>query len=254
MRSAEIARLAGVTVRTLRHYHQMGVLAEPLRTSNGYRDYSIQHLVRVLRIRQLSGLGVPLDQMSTVLDAVESDEQSSVQLLDELDQELAQQIERLTAQLGLIAQLRSHGVSPDMPAELAPFYALSTVAGYRKPLAQMDRDQAVLLSHFSSEAGKVYLSALYEQLSQRPELVTASEDFTRRFEALNETSSDEQITDLIGDFVASLAEVVSSLMPDGQVIELGRAVELLNEYGAEAYNEPQRKTLTLLAQRFAEPD
>lgn len=28
MRSAEIARLAGVTVRTLRHYHQVGVLAE----------------------------------------------------------------------------------------------------------------------------------------------------------------------------------------------------------------------------------
>lgn len=33
-----MARLAGVTVRTLRHYHQVQVLAEPPRTSNGYRE------------------------------------------------------------------------------------------------------------------------------------------------------------------------------------------------------------------------
>lgn len=253
MHSAEIARLAGVTVRTLRHYHQVGVLAEPPRTSNGYRDYSIQDLVLVLRIRQLSGLGVPLEQMSTILDDADSDDRSSAQLLDELDQQLAQQVERITEQRELIAHLRSHGASPDVPTELAPFYALFTLAGYPQRVAQMDRDQAVLLSHFSGDSGKAYLSALYEQLSQRPGLVTASAEFTRRFEDLDETSSDAQIADLVEDFVTSLAEVVSSLMPEGQVIELGRAAELLDKYGAEAYNTQQRRALALLSQRFSEP-
>lgn len=82
MRSAEIARLAGVTVRTLRHYHQVQVLAEPPRTSNGYREYTIRDLVRLLRIEQLSGLGVPLERMPAVFDDADSEELSSVQLLD----------------------------------------------------------------------------------------------------------------------------------------------------------------------------
>lgn len=35
MRSADLARLAGTTVRTLRHYHQIGLLDEPRRSAGG---------------------------------------------------------------------------------------------------------------------------------------------------------------------------------------------------------------------------
>ncbi|MEV4016841.1 MerR family DNA-binding transcriptional regulator [Nonomuraea angiospora] len=38
MLSSELAELAGVTVRTLRHYHQIGLLPEPRRASGGYRN------------------------------------------------------------------------------------------------------------------------------------------------------------------------------------------------------------------------
>ena len=50
MRSNDVAKLAGVTVRTLRHYHQLGLLPEPPRQANGYRDYSPADVARVLRI------------------------------------------------------------------------------------------------------------------------------------------------------------------------------------------------------------
>ncbi len=50
MRSRKPASLAGVTVRTIRHYHQIDLLAEPPRDANGYRRYGVQHLVRLLRI------------------------------------------------------------------------------------------------------------------------------------------------------------------------------------------------------------
>ena len=49
MRSNDVAKLAGVTVRTLRHYHQLGLLSEPPRRANGYRDYSPADVARVLR-------------------------------------------------------------------------------------------------------------------------------------------------------------------------------------------------------------
>ena len=51
VKSNELAKLAGVTVRTLRHYHAIGLLDEPPRQANGYRDYRPEDLLRVLRIR-----------------------------------------------------------------------------------------------------------------------------------------------------------------------------------------------------------
>ena len=51
MRSGEIARLAGVTVRTLRHYRSIGLLPEPNRSDNGYCEYTLDDLLRLLRIK-----------------------------------------------------------------------------------------------------------------------------------------------------------------------------------------------------------
>ncbi|HJF65313.1 MAG TPA: MerR family DNA-binding transcriptional regulator [Slackia equolifaciens] len=46
MRSKEVAEFAGVTVRTLRHYHQLGILPEPPRSANGYREYGAVDVAR----------------------------------------------------------------------------------------------------------------------------------------------------------------------------------------------------------------
>ena len=64
MRSKEMAKLAGVSVRTLRHYHSLGLMPEPERSANGYRDYSPADLARLLRIKRLASLG--LDRKSVV--------------------------------------------------------------------------------------------------------------------------------------------------------------------------------------------
>jgi DNA-binding transcriptional MerR regulator len=68
MLSGELAELAGVTVRTLRHYHQIGVLPEPPRSAGGYRHYDVRHVVRLLRITRMTALGVPLAALPEVLD------------------------------------------------------------------------------------------------------------------------------------------------------------------------------------------
>ena len=56
MLSSELAELAGVTVRTLRHYHQIGLLPEPPRSTGGYRRYNVSDLVRLLRINADSNI------------------------------------------------------------------------------------------------------------------------------------------------------------------------------------------------------
>ena len=86
----ELAELTGTTLKTVRHYHRIGLLAEPERAANGYKRYRIEHLVRLLRIRRLVDLGVPLSDIPTVEESNESAEQT----LRALDAELKASIER----------------------------------------------------------------------------------------------------------------------------------------------------------------
>jgi DNA-binding transcriptional MerR regulator len=69
----QLADLAGTTVNTVRHYHQVGLLPEPERRSNGYKQYTVPHLVRLLRIRRLVDLGVPLSRIDSMEDAPRAD-------------------------------------------------------------------------------------------------------------------------------------------------------------------------------------
>ncbi|MEI3849073.1 MULTISPECIES: MerR family transcriptional regulator [Microbacterium] len=64
----EIARLAGTTSRTLRHYDDIGLLPPTRIAPNGYRHYDERALVRLQRILLLRELGLGLPQIATVLD------------------------------------------------------------------------------------------------------------------------------------------------------------------------------------------
>ena len=64
---SQLARYAGVTVRAVRHYHQIGLLAEPERDHSGYRSYDAAAVVRLIRIRTLAEAGVPLARVRELL-------------------------------------------------------------------------------------------------------------------------------------------------------------------------------------------
>jgi DNA-binding transcriptional MerR regulator len=91
----EIARLAGTTSRTLRHYDDIGLLPPSRIAANGYRHYDAPALVRLQRILLLRELGLGLPQISDVL-AKERAEASALEthlaLLREEQARLARQI------------------------------------------------------------------------------------------------------------------------------------------------------------------
>ena len=87
----ELADLTGTTVNTVRHYHRLGLLDLPERSVNGYKQYGVQHVVRLLRIRRLVDLGVPLMQIAEL----SSDVERTPEALLAVDAQLAEQIERL---------------------------------------------------------------------------------------------------------------------------------------------------------------
>ncbi len=112
--TSELARLAGTTVNAVRHYHRLDLLAEPERRSNGYKQYGVPHLVRLLRIRRLVELGVPLNRIDTVLAATDQDLDDRI--LAEVDAELAATIERLDQARSDIAAIRRAGAPAHTPS------------------------------------------------------------------------------------------------------------------------------------------
>lgn len=91
----EIARLAGTTSRTLRHYDDIGLLKPSRIAHNGYRHYDQVALVRLQRILLLRELGLGLPQIADVLERGASEASALVTHLAYLREEqnrLARQI------------------------------------------------------------------------------------------------------------------------------------------------------------------
>src|SRR5690242_16911586 len=65
----QVAALSGVTVRTLHHYDQIGLVRPSGRTSGGYRQYGPTDLDRLHRVLSYRELGLPLDDIQSILDA-----------------------------------------------------------------------------------------------------------------------------------------------------------------------------------------
>jgi DNA-binding transcriptional MerR regulator len=66
-RSGDLARLAGVSPDTLRHYERKGLLDRPRRSANGYREYAASALDRVHLVRRALGVGFTLDELARIL-------------------------------------------------------------------------------------------------------------------------------------------------------------------------------------------
>jgi DNA-binding transcriptional MerR regulator len=64
----EVAQLAGVTVRTLHHYGEIGLLPPSERTGAGYRQNTADDLDRLARVLYYRDLGFSLDSIATLLD------------------------------------------------------------------------------------------------------------------------------------------------------------------------------------------
>lgn len=64
---AEVARMSGVTARTLRHYDEIGLLPPARIGSNGHRYYEERQLLRLQQILVLRALGVGLGEIALIL-------------------------------------------------------------------------------------------------------------------------------------------------------------------------------------------
>lgn len=98
----QAAALAGVTVKTVRHYHQRGLLGEPPRDRSRYRRYGSVDLLRLVQIRTLAAAGVPLAEIRAILDA---DPDRFAAALMDVEQRLTDRIDDLIARRDTLHRL-----------------------------------------------------------------------------------------------------------------------------------------------------
>ena len=68
MRIGELARRTGVPTKTIRYYEEIGVLPDPDRTANDYRDYTEEAVDRLTFVRDAQATGLTLAEIASILD------------------------------------------------------------------------------------------------------------------------------------------------------------------------------------------
>ena len=138
----QLASYAGVSIRAVRHYHQVGLMPEPERNASGYRTYDVNAVVRLIRIRTLVEAGVPLARVQELLD---SDTKTFVEQTVQIDRELRARIRGLQEHRRRIAQLAS-GDSLAVPDEVADYLDRVRAIGAAESLVEAERDAWILVA------------------------------------------------------------------------------------------------------------
>ncbi len=222
----EIANLAGTTVNTVRHYHQVGLLEQPDRMSNGYKQYQVRHLVRLLKIRRLRDLGVPLDQ----IDEVALDGDSSSEALRAIDADLAASIEKLQrARAEIRAILRGSSVTGVPP-------------GFEDVASRMsETDQSLVLIY-----SQLYNQAAMDDL--RDMVKTDPDALTKELDSLAPDADETVRQDLAERYAPTIAQALKDypwLSDQARHIKKSARVtqDTVVESIAALYNPAQRDVL-----------
>ena len=89
MKIGQLADRCGVSTKTIRYYEDIGLLAEPARTSSGYRNYSDDAVERLRFVRDAQATGLTLAEIASVLELKGSGERSCGHTMALIDEHLA---------------------------------------------------------------------------------------------------------------------------------------------------------------------
>jgi len=215
-----LASYAGVTIRAVRHYHQIGLLAEPERDASGYRTYDAVAVVRLIRIRTLAEAGVPLARVRELLDA---DPGSYDAATTEIDRQLRVRIRALQEHRRRIARLGC-GDSLAVPEEVVDYLDRLRAIAAPAALIEAERDAWILMAARWPDAIPAIMAEKVAQLAN-PKVIRLYQLIGR----IAENWKDEELLRETADLMNELLEQAATsgeldrqdeIMPDAAFIRL----------------------------------
>ncbi|MFI1052224.1 MerR family transcriptional regulator [Streptomyces griseoruber] len=253
MRIGELAEAVGVTTRAVRHYHQLGLLPEPERLANGYRDYTLRHAVVLARIRRLTELGLGLAEIRDVLaeDAAAHDTgKELVEVLTELDQDLARQeaaIRERRARLRVLLEAEHLPAEGPVSPELAALFARTAGRVADSPMAALDRQVLALMETAAPPAERERLLTALGSLLESPEAVARVDEVYALLDALADAGPADPRVETAARRLAECTP--RELLPDSAAVDHEHAfLRALYAAFAPAQAEVLRRTLRILTE------
>lgn len=249
----QLAAYAGVTVRAVRHYHQIGLLPEPGRDVSGYRRYGASAVVALIKIRALASAGVPLSHIGRMLEA---DESTFAEAVHKIDSHLRAEIERLETSRRQIAQLTA-GDSLTLPAEVVRYLDRLREIGASQRMIEAERDAWILVAARWPASIPEMMAAKVEELAN-PQLVRLYQLAAELLDADEVAESRlHELADLLAGILEqadaagqiNLGELADDDLPfdlvDSLAIEseprMARLMELVRERGWARWTRPDRR-------------
>jgi DNA-binding transcriptional MerR regulator len=249
----QLASYAGVTIRAVRHYHQIGLLPEPERDASGYRTYPAAAVVRLIRIRTLAEAGVPLARVRALLVA---DPETFAAATTEIDRQLRAQIRALQEHRRRIAQLDT-GDSLALPKEVVDYLDRLRATGAPQAIIEPERDAWILMAARYPEMIQTLMADKVAQLAD-PKTVQLYQLIGR----IAQNGDDEELLRQTADLMSELLQQAADSgeldrhdehMPDAAFIGLmdsfadaahpivGRLRELIAERGWTGWTRIEKR-------------
>ncbi|MER6264521.1 MerR family transcriptional regulator [Streptomyces sp900105245] len=107
----QVAGFAGITVRTLHHYDEIGLLVPSERTYAGHRRYNDADLDRLQQILFFRELGFPLDEVAALLDDPDADPRAHLRRRHELLTVRIEKLQKMAAAVEHAMEARTMGIN-----------------------------------------------------------------------------------------------------------------------------------------------
>jgi DNA-binding transcriptional MerR regulator len=150
----QLAAYAGVTIKAVRHYHKRGLIEEPPRDSSGYRRYTAEDAIELIKIKTLAEAGVPL---ARIKELVATDPEHFATSISEIDRSLKKRAEELAQTRKRIAQLNG-GDRLFVSAEVADFLDDMRELGVSERTLKMERAGWILMQSVSPKQAAIWMA------------------------------------------------------------------------------------------------
>ncbi|MER7823067.1 MerR family transcriptional regulator [Streptomyces sp. NPDC096097] len=214
----DAAAFAGTTPRAIRHYHAIGLLAEPERGGDDRRRYGYDDMIRLLWIRKMADAGISLDDIHAAFEDATGIEQS----LARLEESLATKAAAIEAQRAAVNRLREVGSPLGL---LSPLVSGRLHALPPGALRSADLDTLLVTERVFGPLGAAIQANRFIVLATHPEL-RAEEDRLAEAEAtLDDTMSPDDPR--IEDLAAQRCDQETALAATGERSGLDEALDVL---------------------------
>lgn len=184
----DAAAFVGVTARTIRHYHQIGLLPERERGGDGRRRYGYAQIIRLLWIRRMADAGIALDDIRDAFDGAAPSgadgEDEIAGVLARLEDALASQEAELQRKRASVQRMQTLGSRLGLLSDLVSNRLEAAPEG---SLRQDDLDGLLVTERIFGPLGAAVQAGRFLALARHPVLRAMSDRVDATEKALDDT-------------------------------------------------------------------